>query len=175
MERASRPVHGDKVIIDPETVALCVTIREQTSLKHFIRRETYPFHYIHRVECSLLDFGKEVFRITVKFQDSHIAQREVFMIPHLRQIEWVDVIFFSLLLGHQLNLHQPTWIITTLYGFKQITLVRLTVFGNDFFSFLVGQVLDSLQSPKMEFDPCAFVILIIETICMASETVHMAE
>ncbi len=44
-----------------------------------------------------------------------------------------------------------------------------------FLGFFVGKVLDALQCPEVEFDPYAFVFVVVETVCMASEAVHMAE
>ncbi len=85
------------------------------------------------------------------------------------------MILSCLILGHELHLHQPAGIFTTLNGVEEVTLVGFPVFGNHFLSFLVGQVLYALQSPQMKFHPYPFIILIIKTIRMASEAVHVAE
>ena len=87
MERTSWTVHWYKVMIDTKTITLRITVGEKTSLKHLVGRETDAVDDICRIKGSLLNLGKEILRITVKFKDTHITKREILMIPHLCQIE----------------------------------------------------------------------------------------
>ena len=111
------------MVVYTQAIALCVAIRKESSLQHLIGRKTYTVDDIHRVKRSLLGLSIEVFGVAVKLKYSHIVQREITMIPHLRKVKGVDVIFASLLFAHKLHLHLPAGILATLYCVKQISLM----------------------------------------------------
>ena len=175
MERTFRLVDRNQVVVYSESVTLGVAVGEQSSLKHFVGGESDAFHDVHRVECRLFDFGKEILGVAVELQDSHIAEGEVLVIPHFCEVEGVDVIFLCFIFCHELYLHEPARIVATFDGFEEVTLVGFTVLRNHFLSFFVSEILDALQGPQVEFHPYAFVFLIIEAVSVASESVHMAE
>jgi hypothetical protein len=53
--------------------------------------------------------------------------------------------------------------------------VAFAVLGNQSCGFLIGEILDPLVGPEMEFDPDAFVRRIDHREGVAAEEVHMAE
>ena len=174
MERATGLVYRNLFRIHSQAVTLCITIREKASLQHFVGRETDTFHYILRIESSLLYFGKVVFRVTVQFQDTYILKREIFVRPYLCKVERIDAVFVRLLFRHQLYLELPLREVTLFDALVQVALVRFTILGNDSLGLLVGQILDALQGAQMELHPNTFVGGIEKAISMTTETMHMA-
>lgn len=45
------------------------------------------FDDVRRVERRLFDFGEEVVRVAVQFENTHVMQREIAVIPHFGQVE----------------------------------------------------------------------------------------
>ena len=68
---AARSIYGDKVVIHTQTIALCITIGEESSLQHLIGREADAVYYVYRIERRLLHLGKEVLGVAIKFQNSN--------------------------------------------------------------------------------------------------------
>src|SRR5882757_5581866 len=62
VERALRRVDRDEAVIDPESLPLCVSIREQPALEHLVRREADAGKDVRRREGSLFRLRKEVVR-----------------------------------------------------------------------------------------------------------------
>ncbi len=175
MERAARSVDGDEIMVDAETVALGIAVREQPALQHLVGREANAVDDIERIERRLLDLGEEVLGVAVELQYTHVVKREIAVIPHLRQIERIDMVAHGLLFGHNLNLHLPAREVAPLDSLEQIALVRLAVLGDDRFGLGVGQVLYALHCAEVELDPCAAVVAIEEAVSVAAEAVHVAE
>ncbi len=73
MEGASRTVDRNEIIVHPESVTLCVAIREEPPLEHLVRRESYALYNVGRIESRLLDFCEEVFGVAVQLEDADIA------------------------------------------------------------------------------------------------------
>lgn len=65
-------IDRDLSIVDAQTMTMGIRVREKTTLKHTIRRNVNTRNNVSRGESSLFNFGKVVFRITVK---SHLANR----------------------------------------------------------------------------------------------------
>src|SRR5258707_1494625 len=95
VERALRRIDWDEAVIDPESVPLCISIREQPTLEHLVRREADTGNDIRRREGSLLDIRKEVLCVPIQFHLTHLDQRVVSVRPHLGQVERVNVIRFA--------------------------------------------------------------------------------
>src|SRR3979490_2031440 len=60
VERALRRIDRDETVIDPESVPLCISIREQPALEHLVGREADTGNNVRRREGSLLDVRTEV-------------------------------------------------------------------------------------------------------------------
>ena len=143
-------------MVHSQSVALCISVREQTSLQHTVGRETDTRHHIGRIERCLLYICKVVFRIAVQFHHAHFNQRIFFLRPYFGQVERIERTVLGLLFRHYLNVHGPFGEVAFLNAFIQIALVAFTVFGNDGFCFCIGQVLDALLRMQVEFHPSAF-------------------
>ena len=96
------------------------------------------------------------------------------MWPYFGQVERIDAVIVRFLFRHQLNLEQPFRIVSLFDAFKKVALMRFTVFGNDSFRFLIGQIFDSLHCTQVEFYPDTLVVRIDKAVCMTSESVHVA-
>ena len=173
MERTAGFVYRYLFGVNAQAVTLCIPIGEQATLKHFIRREADTFYRIDRVEGCLLYICEIVFRVTVQFEDTHVVKREVAVRPYFGQVERIDTVVLRLFFRHQLDLEFPFREITFFDAFKQVALMRFTVFCYDRFRFLVCQVLDSLQGTQMEFHPDTFVVGIDKAVGMTTEAVHV--
>ena len=68
MERAARTVDRYEIVVDAETVALGIAVREQPALQHLVGREANAVDYIERIERRLLDLGEEVLGVAVELQ-----------------------------------------------------------------------------------------------------------
>src|SRR6195256_2509166 len=53
VERALRRIDWDEAVIDPESVPLCISIREQAALEHLVGREADTGNNVRRREGSL--------------------------------------------------------------------------------------------------------------------------
>src|SRR5690606_9986849 len=106
MIRTLRLVNRNLIVVNSQTIALCITVREQPSLKHFIRRETNAGNNVGRVESSLLYIHKIVLRVSVQLKFSYRNQREIFFRPYFGKIKRMEAIGFGLLFGHDLNIHR---------------------------------------------------------------------
>ena len=144
-------------------------------MKHLVGRKADAVDDIEGIEGSLFHLGVEVFRIAVQFQDTHVLQRKVAVRPDFGQIEGIDAVVARLLFGHGLYLEKPARKIVPLDGFEQIALMRFAVFGDDGFRLGVGQIANALHRAQMELDPRAPVLGVVETVRVATESVHVAE
>ena len=97
------------------------------------------------------------------------------MTPNLCQVERIETIGFRILLRHDLHAHFPFGKISLLNTLKQIPLGMFTIFRHDLFRLFVREIGDSLHTTQMEFHPTTFVIFVIKTERMTSETVHVAK
>ena len=52
--------------------------------------------------------------------------------------------------------------------------MRLTIFGDDCFCFLISQAFNALHGLEMEFHPDTFVVCIDKAVCMAAVAVHVS-
>src|SRR5882672_11772096 len=175
VERAFRCVDGDVVVIDPQAVALRISIGEETSLQHLVGRIADARHDIGRRECRLSDFGEDVFGILVELEISDLDQREVALWPDLGQVEGVKGESLRLSVRHHLDEDRPAWEIAGLDVSEKITLMAFAILADKGLGFRVRQVLDALLGAEVELDPDALIFGIQEAVRMAAETVHVTE
>src|SRR5690554_592961 len=171
--RTTRCVHWDLRVIHTQTVALGVTIGEQSSLQHAVWRETYTWHNVRWVKGRLLNIGKIILRIFIQFKITHFNQWIVTFWPHFSQIKRVIRHFSCIGFWHDLHIHGPAREITALNRFIQVTLRAFTVFPNQISSFLVSQIFNALLSFEMELNPVALILGINKTEGMRAKAMHM--
>src|ERR1700730_3049819 len=175
VERALRRIDRDEAVIDPESIPLCISIREQPALEHLVRREADPGNDVRRREGSLLDVRKEVLCVPIQFHLTHLNQRVVRVRPHLGQVERVDVIGVRILFVHDLDVELPPWELTLFDALVQVSLVALTITRDDLSRISVRQVLNALLRFEGELHPETLVLGVDEAVGVAPETMHVAE
>src|SRR5690625_4659087 len=173
-ERTFRSVYWNLIMVYSQTISLSITIREQSSLKHSIWRETNSRNYVCRVEGSLLYISKIVFRITIQFQNSNLYQWIISFWPNFCQIKRVEWTLFCLFFSHHLDHHCPFWMVTSLNCIEYISLVAFSIASNDFSCFFIGPVFNSLLSSYLEFHPHSFILFVDHTESVATESMHMS-
>ena len=75
VERTFRCVDRDVMVIDPEPIALCISIGEQSSLQHLVGRIANARHDVGGRERRLFDFGEDVFGVSIKLKMPDLDQR----------------------------------------------------------------------------------------------------
>src|SRR3984893_13018023 len=116
-----------------------------------------------------------MYSLSMQLKKSDLDQREIALGPDLRQIEGVERESLRLSVRHHLNEERPAREISGLDAFEKIPLMGLAVLADKGLGFGIRQVLDALLGTKVEFDPDAFVCGVEETVCVAAETMHVAE
>lgn len=100
-------VNGDLIIVSPKSVSVCVRVREESALKHFVVRGLNTWNHVSRRESSLLDLSEIVVRVLVECELSYRDQGIVTMRNHLSDVEDVELIVLSFLLRNELNVPCP--------------------------------------------------------------------
>src|SRR5690625_504264 len=95
------------------------------------------------------------------------------MWPDFRQIKRIVRCFFSICFRHDLNLQIPLRIVTILNGTEELLLKALTALADDFCRLCIRIVPVSLTCLEVELHPVTFTIIIPETECMGTVTVHV--
>ena len=78
-----------------------------------------------------------------------------------------------LFLGHNLDVHGPSWIIAPFNCFVKIPLMGFTIISNNFCSLLVCKIFDALLSNKVELHPYPFIILVNQWEGVWAKAMHM--
>ena len=97
------------------------------------------------------------------------------MEPDLGEIEGMKVIFRRVLLRHDLDGEGPAGEILLFDALVEVTLVAISVLGNDRLGLLVGQVFDPLLGLQVELDQETLVFGVDQAEGVAAEAVHVAE
>src|SRR5690554_7133902 len=122
VDRATGRVYRDLVVVHTQTVALGVTVGEQTTLQHAIRREADAGDHVGRGEGSLLHILEVVVRIAVELHVAHLDQGVVLLRPDLGQIERMEAIVGSLFRSEERRVHGPAREVTVLDRLVQVPL-----------------------------------------------------
>src|ERR1700754_5205920 len=164
VEWTLRRVDRDMVVIDAEPVALRISIGEQASLQHLVRRVTDARHDVGGRERRLFDVGEDVFGISVELVISDLDQREIGLWPDLCEVERVERKSLRLGVGPSLAEQRPAREIPGLDAFEKIALMALAIPADQRLGFGVRQVLDPLLVAEVEFDPDALVVGVDKTV-----------
>src|SRR5690554_2155273 len=71
MDRTARGIHWNQVMVHPKAITLGVAIGKQAPLQHLVWREANAGNNIRRIKCTLLNFRKIVFRVSVQLHHTH--------------------------------------------------------------------------------------------------------
>src|SRR5882757_8536174 len=175
VERALRRIDWNEAVIDPEPITLRVSIREEASLKHLVRREADTGNDVRRREGSLLDVGKEVLRVPIQFHLTDLDQWVVRVRPHLGQVERMDVIGVRILFVHDLHIELPPGKFAPLDRFVKVPLIALTITRDDLSRLSVRKVLNALLRFEGKLHPKSLVLRVDEAVGVASKPMHVAE
>ena len=105
MIRAARLVYGYQMMIYPQAVALCVSIRKQTALQHLVGREAYAVDDVHGLSSSGSSGTAELLRRylpddIIFSPDLPINPQEALtMLKELAEREQIDLVIGSLMGG----------------------------------------------------------------------------
>lgn len=86
-DACQRAVGGDLLIVDAETVAVGIGVREEARLKDGVCGGFDSWHGVRRRESSLFDFGKVVLRVFIQSKFSESPQREFFLRPSFGKVK----------------------------------------------------------------------------------------
>ena len=102
-----RAVDRDGLVVDAKTVSVGVSVREESSLEHLVRRGLDPGNHVRGSEGNLLHFGKVVLRVAVEHHAADLDEWEGGVRPDLGDIEGIEGVGCSLLRSHHLDVHSP--------------------------------------------------------------------
>ena len=152
---------------------MSVSIGEQATLEHLVRRGAYARHEVSRVEGCLLDVREVVVRIPIEHELADLDKWVVGVRPHLREVERVDAEATSLGGGHHLNLERPRGVVTALDCFEQIAVVGLGVRTRERRRFLGRECRDALISLEVVLDVELLILGIGPGEGVRAEAVHL--
>ena len=174
VERAARSVHGDRMVVDAEAVALGVAVGKEPALQHLVGRQADAGNDGGGIEGRLLDIGEIVLRIAVELQHADVDERKVPVRPDLGQIERIVGQLGGLGFGHDLDLHVPLREFARFDAVEQVALVAFAILGDDRFGLGVGEAFDALRRLEVELDPGPLARGVEQTEGMAAVAVHVA-
>ena len=157
-----------------QTIALGIAVGEEAALQHLVRRKSYAWDYIGRIERRLLHISEIVLRIAVELHHAHLDEGVIAVVPDLGQVEGMIGAGQSILLRHDLDEQLPAGIVPPLDALIEVALMALSVPGHYGLRLFVGQVLDALLGDPVELDPEALALSVDHAEGMAAESVHMA-
>src|SRR6266850_1279487 len=97
-----RGVDWELLIIDTETVAVRVGVREEPALQDWVGTWLNAGHSVGRRKCSLFYLRKVILRVLIQYDLADRAEREFAMRPYFGQVQDVVAEVFRLLRGHRL-------------------------------------------------------------------------
>ncbi len=162
------------MMVHSQAVALRIAVRKEPPLQHLVRRKADSGNNMGRVESRLLDLGKVVFRILVQFENTHLDQRIILMVPDFAEIKGIVRQVFRLFFRHDLHVEGPAGEISLLNTLVKVTLVAFPVLAYNRLGLLIGQVLNALLGLQVELDPISFVLGVDKAEGVAAEAMHMA-
>src|SRR5258708_9836364 len=108
VEWTLRRVNRDVVEVNAKAVSLGISIREQPSLEHLVRRPANSRNHVRRGEGRLLNLCEVVFWITIELHYANFDQRVVSFWPSFGQIKRILLVCLRLFLCHYLDEELPT-------------------------------------------------------------------
>lgn len=169
-----RTVDLKLVIIGSESMSMSISVAEESSLKHFIKRRFDSRNHVGRAESTLLNFLKVILGISVQLENSDLDQRVVLMGPHFGHIEDIPFVILSILLRHDLNTEFPLWIIFSLNCFKKVFGGVIRILTLKLICLLSIEVLDPLHRLEVPLDPKTLSFSINPSVSMRPISIHMS-
>ena len=111
-------------------------------------------------KSRLLNLSKIILWVSVQNKSSNRNEWVVRVWPDLGDIENIESVGFSFFFWHHLNENRPSWVLSLLDRFEQISGGRIWVFLNFFVGLLSSQVLDALLSFEVVLDVVSLTSLV---------------
>jgi len=167
-------VDGDLQIISAQTVAVSVSVREETPLKHSVERRLDARNEGGRLEGSLLDLGKVIFGISVQNHLANRDQRVILVRPYFGDVERIPLVFPGVFEFHDLNVDGPRGEPLLGNGLEQILLRVVSVFSCKTIAFLLCEVFNALIGLEVILDPVGFSFGVDVLEGVAAVAIHVA-
>lgn len=100
-------VNRNMVIVSTESVSVCIWVREQSSLKHLIKRRLKTGNQMAGGEGRLLYILEVIFRVSIEHHLSERNQRIISMGPDFCNVENVPFVLETVFKRHNLHFHWP--------------------------------------------------------------------
>src|SRR5262249_20747343 len=113
-------VDRNERVVRAQAMPLRIRVRKEPSLKKLVRRGLHTRNEVGRAESGLLDFCKEILRISIEHKTSDRNEWVVLESPHFRHIERIVTVGVSVLLRHDLYERVPHGSLTALDVLEQI-------------------------------------------------------
>lgn len=169
--RNNRCIYWQLLVVCTKTMTMGVWVREETGLEDRICRRLDTWDKMRGRERCLLDFREVVLRVFVQDQLANRAEREVFVRPHLRQVENVVPEALCLLWRHRLNIDRPAWEFTSFDVLEECLDTVVRVRAGKLASLLVRERLEATISAHMDLDVVEFALLVDPLECVAGVAV----
>src|SRR5579864_4969146 len=175
LEGTLRRINRDVIEVNTQPVTLGISIREQATLEHLVRREADSGNHIGRGEGGLLHFREIVFRITIELHYTDFDQWVVRLRPDLSQVERTVLVRLRLLVSHDLDIKCPSGVISAFDCLEQIPAIALPILRHNRGSFCVREILNTLLCAEVKLHPSTLVLCIDHREGVTSEAMHMPE
>jgi len=100
-------VNRKLLIVRSETVSVSIGVREETTLKHLIKRRFNTWDQVARSESRLLSLSMVVLGVTVENQFTNLLKRIITMRPDLGDVVNIESIFLGISEWHNLDIPSP--------------------------------------------------------------------
>ena len=92
VNRTLRAIHGQRIVIRAEPVAVSVGIRNKPPLQHFVGRKAHARSDVAGFESGLFHLGEIILRVAVQNEFADFDERIVLVRPDFRQIKRIEVV-----------------------------------------------------------------------------------
>lgn len=147
-------------VVWSQTVTVCVSVREQATLQHLVRRGFDSRNKMTWSKCELLNLCEIVVGISVQGHSTDRNQREFLLRPDFSDIEWVELDSLGFLESHDLDEAVPWREITLDDGVVQITDRIIGIRASKIVGLAGWQVLNTLSCLKVELAVMSFAIVV---------------
>jgi len=138
------------LVVDSETVTVCVWVREETGLENWVSRGLDVGDEVRGREGRLLDLGEVVLGVLVEDEFADGSERELLVRPDFGEIENVVAEFLGLLRGHGLDVDSPRGEVARLDGVEESLSGIVGVLTSQLGSRLVVESLESTISADVD-------------------------
>jgi len=153
-------VDGDLLVVLAESMTVGVGVVKETALQHLVHGGFNTGHQVGWSVSNLLSLGVVVGGVSIKGDLANGDQRVVLVGPHLSDVENIESVFGSVLLGHSLHKPVPAWVVTLGNLVIQVIGAELRVLDTHSLSLSSSKVFDALGGLVVVLDVVDFILVI---------------